>query len=315
MMNPTRCLAFAAALLVSLAPAYARMERTVEKTFAVAPGGLLTVSTQGGDVKVRTGGGDQVRVVARQHFRGADNDAEADEVARDLELTIEQEGNNVRASARYARKLSGRIFGSWPPVVVDFVVTIPERFNVDLSTSGGDIDVGNLTGSARVKTSGGDITLARVQGPVNGSTSGGDIRVTEAVDEVDLGTSGGDIIVGRASGQVKLETSGGDITVERASGALDASTSGGDVRVTLEGPLTQDISLGTSGGDVVARVDPEAGFHLDASTSGGDVEVNGLTIRIEKGGIGKSRLSGEVNGGGATLKLRSSGGDVTVASR
>jgi len=70
--------------------------------------------------------------------------------------------------------------------------------------------------------------------------------------------------------------------------------------------------LSTSGGKVVATVDKAVAFHLDASTSGGDVEADGLTITIEYGGQGKSRLAGDVNGGGPLLKLHSSGGDVVV---
>jgi hypothetical protein len=54
------------------------------------------------------------------------------------------------------------------------------------------------------------------------------------------------------------------------------------------------------------------GFKLDASTSGGDVDAEGLTLTIEKGGVGKSKLIGDVNGGGPRLKLRSSGGDIKV---
>jgi hypothetical protein len=57
------------------------------------------------------------------------------------------------------------------------------------------------------------------------------------------------------------------------------------------------------------------GFQLDAATSGGDVNAAGLTITIDRGGQGKSSLSGAVNGGGPVLKLRSSGGDIVVASR
>jgi len=38
----------------------------------------------------------------------------------------------------------------------------------------------------------------------------------------------------------------------------------------------------------------------------------GFTITIDKGGVGKSRLGGAVDGGGPLLKLRSSGGDVAA---
>jgi hypothetical protein len=45
------------------------------------------------------------------------------------------------------------------------------------------------------------------------------------------------------------------------------------------------------------------------------VEADGFTITIEKGGVGKSKLSGAVNGGGPLLKLRASGGDIVISKR
>ena len=90
---------------------------------------------------------------------------------------------------------------------------------------------------------------------------------------------------------------------------------GGDIRAAFTGPLKGDCSLTTSGGEVKAAVAKDAGFRLDASTSGGDVDASGLTITIEHGGAGKSSLAGAVNGGGPTLKLRSSGGDIRVSTR
>jgi hypothetical protein len=42
------------------------------------------------------------------------------------------------------------------------------------------------------------------------------------------------------------------------------------------------------------------------------VDASGLTLTLEKGGSGRSRLVGAVNGGGPLLKLRTSGGDITV---
>jgi hypothetical protein len=94
---------------------------------------------------------------------------------------------------------------------------------------------------------------------------------------------------------------------------LEAKTSGGDVSATFVGTLRGDSLLSTSGGRVKATVESKAAFQLDASTSGGGVEAAGFTITIDKGGVGKSRLSGAVNGGGPLLKLRSSGGDIVLS--
>ncbi len=83
-------------------------------------------------------------------------------------------------------------------------------------------------------------------------------------------------------------------------------------QVALQIVHREDAVLGSSGGHVRVQIAKATGFELDASTSGGDVRAEGLTITIVKGGVGKSRLAGKVNGGGPVLKLRTSGGDISV---
>jgi len=45
------------------------------------------------------------------------------------------------------------------------------------------------------------------------------------------------------------------------------------------------------------------------------VKADDLNIAIDKGGLGKSSLSGRVNGGGPSLSLSSSGGDIRIRAR
>lgn len=296
---------------LSALPLSAKIVRSVDKTFAVQPGGTLKVLTQGGDVTVKTEDIAEVRVTARQTFR-ADTEAEADEIAEKLTLTLEQSGNDVTAEAKYESKRPSGWFRSWPPVSVDFVVTVPTRYNTELRTSGGDIAIGSLTGIVKANTSGGDIRLDRIDGEVDAHTSGGDITLREGTARAKVHTSGGDIRIDKVAGPVEAGTSGGDIIINSAANVVTAHTSGGDVRAVLTNPLTADCSLGTSGGDVTVEFPRNSSFRLDANTSGGDVDATGLTITIERGGLGKSRLVGTVNGGGPLLKLRTSGGDINV---
>jgi len=307
---------FLSAGLLALAPvvASAKIERTVEKTFTVQPGGMLSIETQGGDIRVQTSADPIVKVVAREKIR-ASSDAEADEILKKLTLAIEQQADGVAASARYEKMPSGFHWGSWPPVQVDFTVTVPASYNVTLKTSGGDVTVGDLTGKVHARTSGGSITLGRITGDIDAGTSGGDMRLAEGLATVKLSTSGGNIRVGRAVGPADLDTSGGDIEIKSVENTLHAATSGGDVSAGIAGTLKGDCRLGTSGGRVHVTVGKGVAFDLDASTSGGDVEATGLTITIEKGGAGRSRLAGKVNGGGPLLRLRSSGGDIVVQTR
>jgi DUF4097 and DUF4098 domain-containing protein YvlB len=300
------CLAVGALLAVPAA-LHAKIIRNVEKTFAVQPGGQFKAVTSGGNITIMTADIAEVRITAREEIR-ASTEQEADELLKKLDLTLSQSGNDVTAEAKYS---SGFHFSS-TPVTVSFTVTLPTRFNVDLHTSGGDIAVASLTGSTRARTSGGSLRFDRIDGDLDAGTSGGDITLQEGTAKARLNTSGGDIHVVRAGGPVEAETSGGSIRLEAVAQLVRASTSGGDVHATFTEAPRQDTELGTSGGDVQVHLPKTAAFLLDASTSGGEVDAAGLTLTIEKGGAGRSRLVGAVNGGGPRVKLRSSGGDITV---
>lgn len=309
MILPLRSSFLAAGFLAAAAVASAAIERTVEKTFPVTGAGTLSVETQGGSIEVNPAAGSAVKVVLRQKIR-ADTDAEADELLKKLELKLEQSGNDVTVVAKYPAKMGFSWNGN--AVRVDVVVQVPAAFATQLKTSGGNVTVGDLAGNVHARTSGGSIKLGHLGGTVDARTSGGNIALGSAAAAVNLDTSGGNIVVGRTAGPAKLETSGGDIRIDAAVGSLQARTSGGNVRATLVGPLTADSSLGTSGGNVRVTVDPKAAFRLDASTSGGSVDADGLTITLEGTSRSRAKLAGAVNGGGPVLKLRSSGGSISV---
>lgn len=298
--------------LAALVPAslLAKIERTVERTFMVTPGGMLRVETEGGSIRVQASSDSVVKVIAMQKIR-ANTDREADELLKKLTLTMEVQGADATATAKYERSVGGIRWGQ-QPVVVDFVVTVPAKFSANLKTSGGTIVVGDLEGMLEVRTSGGDVKLGKISGGVDAHTSGGNVELVEGGAEVKLSTSGGDVMAGQLKGPAVLRTSGGNIRVAQVSNTLEAKTSGGNVAAVFVGALAGDCELSTSGGDVKATVAATTGFRLDALTSGGDVQATGLTIKIEQGGLKKSRSAGVVNGGGPWLKLRSSGGDIVV---
>ncbi|MEY2879849.1 MAG: hypothetical protein RLZZ15_2229 [Verrucomicrobiota bacterium] len=289
----------------------AKIERLVEKSFTVAPGGKIRLETQGGEIRVAPGADGVVKITAKEKIR-ASTEAEADEIVGKLDLSFEQSGDTVSAVSKYPKPPLGFHFGAWPPVQVDFVVTVPASFAAELRTSGGIITVGDLDGKIHARTSGGDIKLGKLGGDVDAHTSGGHVSLGAARGTVKLGTSGGNISAGPVAGAADLSTSGGHIKIESVTGALRAHTSGGNIRARLGGPLKEECSLHTSGGSVRVDLDRTAAFRLDAATSGGSVDAQGLTITLEKPSRNRTALAGNVNGGGPLLKLRTSGGDVVV---
>src|SRR3990172_8797410 len=89
-----------AGLIAAPFTASAAIERTVEKNFTVQPGGTLRVETDGDGINVESAQGDMVKVVVKQRIN-ASTDAEADNLLKNLTLTLEQKGNDVTAVAKY----------------------------------------------------------------------------------------------------------------------------------------------------------------------------------------------------------------------
>jgi hypothetical protein len=222
----------------------------LQKDFSVSKGGKLVVSVSAGDIQIRVWDKLQVQMIAQDIGEDADR------------VETDQTGNTI--NVRY--KVHGGWWGSNRNLKFNFYV--PSNFNLDLSTSGGDVVVnGGLTGDVDLSTSGGDIKVDDVDGVVDGKTSGGDIIVRSLEKDATLSTSGGDIRVDHAANDLRISTSGGDITVGTVGKNLDASTAGGDVSIEKVGG---ELHATTSSGDMTIG---KIGGSVSISTSGGDISV------------------------------------------
>ncbi|MEU1290376.1 DUF4097 family beta strand repeat-containing protein [Kitasatospora sp. NPDC005856] len=141
-----------------------------------------------------------------------------------LEVTVRLPcGSAVRGKAAAAEL---RVVGRLGFVAFDGAyrtTRIDEAASLELSAVDGDVEVGRLTGPARI------------------STTRGDIRITEAhCGTVELTTGSGSITVGAGAG---------------VSAALDAGTGHGRIANALrnDGTTVLDIRATTSHGDITAR--------------------------------------------------------------
>jgi len=295
-------------VLVSLPLVAGEFEETIEKEFTVQPGGLLTVKADLGSIEVKTVNANQVRATVLFRSRKG-NEKQFLEKIKELDVRFEKNDNEVIITAEYEKQgnLWNRI-GKY--VNVKFIVEVPEKFNVNLKTSGGSICVDDLKGKAVSHTSGGSLHFGNTTGSVLGKTSGGSIDLKDCKGDVDVKTSGGSIHIGKVKGNVDAHTSGGQISVEEVMGSIDAGTSGGSIRATITEQPEFDCKLTTSGGSITVTLVENVKINLNAKTSGGHVKTE-MPITVQ-GHISKHALHGEINGGGPELYLRTSGGSIYI---
>ncbi len=271
----------------------------VKRSFTVSPNGRLDVDTDMGSIRVRTWDRNVVDVEVRRDSRGSGN-------VLDFELAFNQNGNTVEVNGRGPRGIGGGRDG----VSVQYLVTVPRRFNLDLETSGGNIEIDDLQGTADVSTAGGNLSFGRISGSIDARTSGGNVSIDGSDGNVDVSTSGGNIRLGPTGGTVDVKTSGGNISVDEVGGTINAVTSGGQITARIAGQPTGHCLLKSSGGPITVYLAEDIQVDLEAETSAGRVDTD-VPVQIE-GTIEKNRLRGRINGGGPALVLDTAGGDIRI---
>ena len=311
-------------------------EKRLDRTFSVAPGGRLTIDADAADLRVTGTSGNQVvvHILLKASERALEH----------MTVTADQSGNDVAVVAKHGTGKWTDWFGSWS-MDGKIEVQVPHQYNFDIHTSGGDITVGQLQGTAHGRTSGGDILVTDIHGPVDMQTSGGDVRVEQIDGETRLSTSGGDVDIARLNGDLDAKTSGGyihladvvgkvvartssgDVIARNVRGDSDLKTSGGDIRATIDGKIAahtsggnvtaelvganRGISVSSSGGDLTIRVPKSTTGELEASTSGGSVRTELPVTTTE---MGEHKLTGTINGGGNPIYAHTSGGSIKLVA-
>ena len=286
--------------LATTAPALA--DYRLEEVLTLSPGGELNLRLDSVRVTVRGTSRPSARLVITSR---------RDDFEERFRVTFEENPGGVTVTAK-KRGLWVRRWFSWRGDSVHFEVEVPYETALDLHTSGGRIEVSEIRGDVKAYTSGGGIELEEVSGWADLRTSGGAISFERIEGELSAETSGGSIRGADVGGDVDVHTSGGSIDLRGMAGAVNASTSGGGVTVYFARGNSRGGSLSTSGGRVAVHVDPDVALDIDASSSGGRVTLD-LPVSIQ-GRLSRTAVRGALNGGGARLRVRLSGGGVSVRS-
>jgi TonB family protein len=199
--------------------------------------------------------------------------------------------------------------------------------DASLRTGGGHIRAGQIGGRAKLDTAGGNITVAHAGSYVSVRTGGGQIDFGEVRGSVHAQTGGGGIRVMYVSGPMELESSSGSICLTRVAGALQAATSGGTITAWInpDAPagggnvrLAGASQLSSGNGDIIVFLPRNLAVNIDATVmNGGEGHIEAdpalhLTMQAPANGSGPVHAMAVLHGGGAPLKLKTTGGKIRL---
>jgi len=312
-------------LFILALTASAASEENISQQVDATPDGKLVVEVDFGTIDVTTGADNKVAVEAHRKIDFG-NEAREKEYFSATPVTVTKDGNVITVRARSSKQKNWWNFGH-SETHGQYTIHVPKKFETDLHTDGGDVSaaevIGNMTvktsggklafkhleGSLSANTSGGSIEVADCRGPIKIETSGGDITVGDGTGALDAKTSGGRIEVRNFSGDTEVRTSGGNLSLQTITGKIIGKTSGGSIHASIPDDIVGDVKLQTSAGNIDVSLSATAAVDIDASTSGGEIFSR---LPLESTDVDSEHLRGKLNGGGKSVKLETSAGNITI---
>lgn len=291
--------------LIGMTKVQAGMQDEINKSFRVAPGGQLTLDSDVGNVEIKTGNSDTVKVEIKRRLKVDDRQA-AHELLKNLTVDLSQSGNNINVIVKLVdddNQTNRR------KIQMDFQISMPRNFNLNLRTVG-TATVGDVQGTVNAATAGGSLSIGNVEGPLTAKSGGGSLTVGNVGGDLDARSGGGSINVGRINGRVTASAGGGSVSIEEATDAIDATAAGGSIKAYISRQPTAGFKIRADAGNIDLKLPDSVAISVDASCTAGRVSTDyGLTS--EAGSHGGS-LKGDINGGGPSVVLRASAGNIRL---
>lgn len=286
----------------ALTSAPGQEEIMIDERFDVNPGDQLRVDIGHSDVFVETGTATEARV--RISLKG-DRMDRARAFFEHLNFRVDQSGREISVVTDPRGSWNGRSGGA----EIDVRITLPRRFDVDLSVAHGDVDVESLEGNLAFKIAHGDISSGSLAGPklviraehgdleanhlagrmIEFDVRHGDLAINEVkAEDLSIDVAHGDVDVRHMEGHPRISVEHGDISVHLASNA------GGTFR-NRHGNISLSAPRGAAADLVFAANEIELG---DEYTFDGSRD--------------RRRLEGRINGGGETIDAQASHGHISL---
>jgi hypothetical protein len=264
------------------------LAQQTDTAVAVEPGTRLRIDNFGGEVVIRAGTENRVRV-------------RAEHASRDRVYLVQRAG-------ALTLKAEGR---RGPPQSVDFHVTVPKWMAVsvsgvytDVTIEGteADITVETVQGEVQVTGGSGFIALQSVEGAVTVSRARGRIEATSVNES---------IVVEDVTGDCQVETVNGDITLFGIDATIvSATTVNGDI--DYDGTIKDNgrYSFASHNGDLTVSVHERANVTVNVSTYQGDFGAS-FPFTVDQLRP-KHRFTFRLGNGSGRLELESFQGDIEL---
>jgi hypothetical protein len=273
---------------------------------------------------------------------------EAKQYAEETRLVVDRAGNSLTLRVKYPE---GRHTGrQWSYLTLKVPARLLVRTEgigkagianvagVEMTNSRGETSINGISGRTVVNHRGGTMSIADV-GSLRWTGRNTELKVAGVKGDTSiLIEQGGELIATKLAGAIDVESRNADVRLDdlrAARGPIRLNVNGGsaklgDIRTDtrVDGRRAElDISIAAAApiaiyneGDDIRLTPPPGGFRLDAVVIEGRIEsketLDQLGVELEGSEASKeTRAAGAVGGGGPTITVRATRGNLTIRPR
>lgn len=290
----------------------AKFEAKFDKVESLDKDGKVIITNFSGNVDVKSWDQAQVKVNALK-VSEAKTLEKAKENIEKVTIELTKTGNVLRIESKYPEHRVRR--EDQLSVRVDYQIWIPDKASVKIKCLSGSVSVENIGGMLEGDVTSGNLMISKAAGDVDGKCMSGTIELRDVAGTVNLKGVSGNIIAEKIKGSFEAETTSGNIKVRDVSEAKSVRIKILSGNINYDGQILKDgkYEMEVMSGGIELRIPAASAFDLEAETFSGHIESD-FAVTVS-GRISKNDLRGAVNGGGASVHLKTFSGSVRLFKR
>lgn len=272
----------------------------LRKTFPLAPGARVEVSSIRGSVEIETA---NIEVAEVHIVRSARNRADLEHHKIEIEST--PQSLVIRGEQR------PRNSGSGPDVRHHVMLRLPRRVELSLNSISGHARIGDLDGPLVVNSVSGSLTVGSVEGRVQVNSVSGSVSVGAVGGRVHVNSVSGDVSIGQVNQPVEIKSVSGGVKIGQVVDFLDVSSVSGALSAGISKLGERGVKVNSVSGSVELRFTDELNAQLSTNSVSGKVsiEVPNVTMQSEPGASAIRALIGR---GGSPISINGVSGGVRL---
>src|SRR5688572_28307121 len=203
----------------------------------VPAGSSIEIINRYGAVDITPADTDRIVVEVTKSIRAADQKA-ADELAKDFNYSIVEEGGRYRVISNYNRddnRMRGRRFRT------SLSVKVPTRSALTVNNRYGAVEVSGLTGDQNVENGFGPTLITRITGAVDIKSRNDRVTVEDVTGATTIANEFADVEARRIAGKVDIKHRNGSVEIEEIKGDASIANQFGSITArNIQGAFTVD---------------------------------------------------------------------------